>query len=383
MVSSKGFILNVHTFFVLVESQRPADHMLSEPFHHNCTKTGTASVLLADIIPSMTIKFIAPLFIHRLHFHFKILFSCALALNSFIMVSFSKSMTVSIIGILSASLSCGIGDVSFLSMTAFFNKNCVSAWSSGTGAAGLIGALAYAALTSSISPEQTLLVVTVVPILLALVNCVSAWSSGTGAAGLIGALAYAALTSSISPEQTLLVVTVVPILLALVYLFLLDRPNHPKFRVKCTCFSTNTQSLIRRYSSLKEEEEDDYPTMQSPTDVIIRPEDSEVRSRDISVRSSVLSLVPERHSTSTAVSSVDLHQMHPTFKVKLSIFKDLFGLLVYLSLVYFFEYLINQSLVSVHAVQRAISIDALPTSIYEFTCATFNISVVYGVMVPL
>ncbi|KAF5401121.1 Battenin [Paragonimus heterotremus] len=213
------------------------------------------------------------------------------------MVSFSKSMTVSIIGILSASLSCGIGDVSFLSMTAFFNKNCVSAW-----------------------------------------------SSGTGAAGLIGALVYAALTSSISPEQTLLVVTVVPILLALVYFFLLDRPNHPKFRVKCTCLSTNTQSLIRRYSSLKEEEEDTYPTMQSPTDVIIRPADSEVRSRDISARSSVLSLVPERHSSPAAASSVDLHQMHPTFKVKLSILKDLFGLLMCLSLVYFFEYLINQSL---------------------------------------
>ncbi|KAF5396674.1 Battenin [Paragonimus heterotremus] len=50
------------------QEERPADYMLSEPFHHNCTKTGTASVLLADIIPSMTIKFIAPLFIHRLHF---------------------------------------------------------------------------------------------------------------------------------------------------------------------------------------------------------------------------------------------------------------------------------------------------------------------------
>ncbi|KER32056.1 hypothetical protein T265_01833 [Opisthorchis viverrini] len=48
-------------------------------------------------------------------------------------------------------------------------------------------------------------------------NCVSAWSSGTGAAGLIGALSYAALTSVLSPETTLLLVTMVPVSLLLVF----------------------------------------------------------------------------------------------------------------------------------------------------------------------
>ncbi|KAA3677292.1 battenin [Paragonimus westermani] len=274
------------------QEERPENPMLSEPFHHNCTKTGTAaaqstashlpiiispllvkclgSTLLTEPVESRCPNLLAVYPLNSVFFvdSFKILFSCAMALNSFIMVSFSKSMTFSIIGILSASLSCGIGDVSFLSMTAFFNKNCVSAW-----------------------------------------------SSGTGAAGLIGALVYAALTSTISPEQTLLVVTAVPILLALVYFLLLDRPNHPKFRVKCTCFSTNTQSFTRSYSSLKEEEEDGYPAVQAPA--------GKLTLRAYSLFLKFLSV-------------------------------DLFGLLIYLSLVYFFEYLINQSLVSFRAVQRTV-----------------------------
>ncbi|CAH8864271.1 unnamed protein product [Trichobilharzia szidati] len=88
----------------------------------NCTQIGTGSVLLADILPSMLFKFIAPMFIHRLHFHFKIICAVLLAVNSFLMVSFSQSFYMSLLGIVSASLSSGIGDVSFLSMLAFFDK---------------------------------------------------------------------------------------------------------------------------------------------------------------------------------------------------------------------------------------------------------------------
>nr|CAH8864998.1 unnamed protein product [Trichobilharzia regenti] len=129
----------------------------------NCTQIGTGSVLLADILPSMLFKFIAPMFIQRLHFHFKIICAVLLAVNSFLMVSFSQSFFVSLLGIVSASLSSGIGDVSFLSMLAFFDKSCVSAWSSGTGAAGLIGSLVYVGLTAIVTPETTLRIIIIVP----------------------------------------------------------------------------------------------------------------------------------------------------------------------------------------------------------------------------
>ncbi|TPP57445.1 Battenin [Fasciola gigantica] len=107
---------------IIKKQEHSGPELQLRKYHTNCTETGTGSVLLADILPSMGIKILAPLFIHQLHFHFKILLSCALALNSFILVSFSPSMAVSLLGIVSASFSCGIGDVSYLSMTAFFHR---------------------------------------------------------------------------------------------------------------------------------------------------------------------------------------------------------------------------------------------------------------------
>lgn len=47
-------------------------------------------------------------------------------------------------------------------------------------------------------------------------HTISAWSSGTGGAGIIGALAYAGLTephlANLSPRNTLLVMLIVPVI---------------------------------------------------------------------------------------------------------------------------------------------------------------------------
>jgi len=51
---------------------------------------------------------------------------------------------------------------------------------------------------------------------------VSTWSSGAGAAGVVGALSYAGLTAlRVSPQTTLLIMIVVPCLLLLTSVFLL------------------------------------------------------------------------------------------------------------------------------------------------------------------
>lgn len=43
---------------------------------------------------------------------------------------------------------------------------------------------------------------------------VSAWSSGTGGAGLLGALSYLGLTEAgLSPQHTLLLMTIVPVIM--------------------------------------------------------------------------------------------------------------------------------------------------------------------------
>nr|CDS26972.2 battenin [Hymenolepis microstoma] len=88
--------------------------------HVNCTEMGTGAILLADIGPGLILKFVSPLFIRRLHFHLKVLLCALLALSGFLIVSFSKSIQSSLFGVVCASISCGLGDVTFLTMVAFF-----------------------------------------------------------------------------------------------------------------------------------------------------------------------------------------------------------------------------------------------------------------------
>lgn len=72
-------------------------------------------------------------------------------------------------GVMMASLSSGLGELTFLMLSSFYRLEMVTAWSSGTGGAGLLGALLFLALTSwlGLSVPQTLAVVSVSFILLA------------------------------------------------------------------------------------------------------------------------------------------------------------------------------------------------------------------------
>ena len=44
---------------------------------------------------------------------------------------------------------CTPGEITFLALTSYFDRSVIAGWASGTGAAGLVGALSYAALTRS------------------------------------------------------------------------------------------------------------------------------------------------------------------------------------------------------------------------------------------
>jgi battenin len=63
------------------------------------------------------------------------------------------------------SFASGLGEPTFLAYSAFFNKNVISTWSSGTGGAGIVGALAYTLLTTvvNLSNQQAMLVMVCVP----------------------------------------------------------------------------------------------------------------------------------------------------------------------------------------------------------------------------
>ncbi|KAJ4932255.1 hypothetical protein JOQ06_010680 [Pogonophryne albipinna] len=122
------------------------------------------AVLLADILPTLVIKLAAPCVIHKLPYGFRVLFCALMAATSFLLVSFSSAMWMSILGVIFASISAGLGELSFLSLSVYFSRDVLGAWGSGTGGAGVAGAFLYSGLTQvGLSPQVTLQIMLVVP----------------------------------------------------------------------------------------------------------------------------------------------------------------------------------------------------------------------------
>uniref|UniRef100_A0A3P9HPJ9 Battenin n=1 Tax=Oryzias latipes TaxID=8090 RepID=A0A3P9HPJ9_ORYLA len=113
--------------------------------NYDCNPVTTGAVLLADILPTLIIKFIAPVFIHKVPYGFRVLACVLVTVVSFLLVSFSSAMWQSILGFRRAScdqrLLCG-------SLTVFpaCPRNVLEGWGSGTGGAGVAGALLYSGL---------------------------------------------------------------------------------------------------------------------------------------------------------------------------------------------------------------------------------------------
>ncbi|WEW57185.1 battenin CLN3 protein [Emydomyces testavorans] len=132
-------------------------------------------VLLADVIPSFLTKLCAPYFIHLVPYPIRILIFVALSTGGMLFVALSpaydpnnlaeNSISTKMLGVILASLSSGGGEMSFLGLTHFYGHFSLASWSSGTGAAGLVGAGAYALATTSfgLSVRTTLLVSACLP----------------------------------------------------------------------------------------------------------------------------------------------------------------------------------------------------------------------------
>lgn len=122
-------------------------------------------VLLADVIPSFGTKLVAPYFIHVVPYSARILIFVMLSAVGMLLVAltpgYSEGGTIStkLAGIVLASLSSGGGELSFVGLTHFYGHFSLASWGSGTGAAGLVGAGAYALATTSLgfSVKATLL----------------------------------------------------------------------------------------------------------------------------------------------------------------------------------------------------------------------------------
>lgn len=135
-----------------------------QSFSRECTPMSTGAILLADIIPSFIIKSLSPFLPYNANY--RVFISCMLSILSFLSVAFASSKETVIAGVIFTSFASGLGEPTFLAHTTHFNKNVVSTWSSGTGGAGIIGALSYSLMREiGLSSRQTLLLMILVPFL--------------------------------------------------------------------------------------------------------------------------------------------------------------------------------------------------------------------------
>ncbi|KAG0013668.1 battenin CLN3 protein [Entomortierella chlamydospora] len=111
---------------------------------------------------------VAPYFIHKVPYPIRVIFCASLSFGAVVLIAMADKITVRILGIMMASLSSGLGELTFLMLSSFYRLQMVSAWSSGTGGAGLLGALLFLALTSwvGLSIPYTLGVVALFPIMM-------------------------------------------------------------------------------------------------------------------------------------------------------------------------------------------------------------------------
>jgi battenin len=131
-------------------------------------------VLLADVLPSFLMKLIAPYFIHVVPYPIRILLLVTISTVGMLLIALTPEYTdggtvsTKMAGVILASLSSGMGELSFLGMTHFYGPFSLAAWGSGTGAAGLVGAGAYAVATTSVglSVKSTLLASSFLPVIM-------------------------------------------------------------------------------------------------------------------------------------------------------------------------------------------------------------------------
>jgi len=138
---------------------------------YNCNPTSTGAVLLADILPGIIIKLLAPFFVHKLKYPVRVSLAIMTSAMSFSLVALAPSdmKWLAFMGVVCASLSSSFGEITFLSLSTLYGETAALAgWGSGTGAAGLGASLSYAGLTSAgVSPRTAILMMLIVPVLMA------------------------------------------------------------------------------------------------------------------------------------------------------------------------------------------------------------------------
>eukprot|EP01117_Protostelium_nocturnum_P008131 TRINITY_DN2900_c0_g1_i1.p1 TRINITY_DN2900_c0_g1~~TRINITY_DN2900_c0_g1_i1.p1 ORF type:complete len:441 (+),score=125.29 TRINITY_DN2900_c0_g1_i1:76-1398(+) len=129
-------------------------------------------ILLAAILPGFIATTIAPFFAHLIPYSIRVIFATVLAIVGFALPAISTTLEngfpLTILGVCLASVSSSFGEITFLAYSASYHKRSVSAYSSGTGAAGIAATGSFMLLffVFKLTLRQTLYVMCPFPILM-------------------------------------------------------------------------------------------------------------------------------------------------------------------------------------------------------------------------
>ena len=164
-----SYVVMLSAAFDILQKQHGDKIKTNEGKNFVCHVMSTGVVLLADILPTLIIKLTAPFYMQAISSHIRVALIVLFCYASLLTVAFSPSVPVSLLGVVFASISSGAGEITFLSITSYFKTTTIAAWSSGTGMAGIAGALSYAGLMQAgLSGQSTLLILLVVPTVFAI-----------------------------------------------------------------------------------------------------------------------------------------------------------------------------------------------------------------------
>lgn len=127
-----------------------------------------STVLLANILPCLAVKLISPYFVRVIPYGLMVIACTILSIASLVIVAWLDPMWMKFMGIILASASSGLGETAYLALTTYFNPKVVVAWSSGTGAAGIVGAVYYLLFSSILgfTMQTTLMLACILPIVM-------------------------------------------------------------------------------------------------------------------------------------------------------------------------------------------------------------------------
>lgn len=103
----------------------------------------TAAVLVSNVGPYFLVTMLAPYFINRIPYSVRILFIYVTFTSGLFTIVHAKEVYMKLVGICLTSLGAGTGEVSFFTLTAYYEQVTVSAYSAGTGTGFILGPLYY------------------------------------------------------------------------------------------------------------------------------------------------------------------------------------------------------------------------------------------------